>query len=310
MKSNNDIDDELLGRWLAGDLSDEERISFEASDAYKSYEVIGRYSNELETPKFNSDEVYGQIDVELAKKKNRVIKISFYKKLAVAASIIVLIGIGAIYMFSSNPVEDTTILTAQGETKNIILPDNSEVDLNVSSSISYNEENWNETRLIELEGEAFFKVEKGKRFIVKTDQGDVEVLGTSFNIRNRDNFTEVVCYSGRVKVTSPLNSSVVLEKNDATRIVDNIFYNGNVSHDLESPAWQSGFSQFDNIPLQTVIDELENQYAIRVDCKVDISNRMYVGYVPHDNLSQALELVFAPMQLKYTEVNEKLFVVE
>lgn len=311
MEANKDIKDNVLGRWIAGELSEEERISFEASDAFKTYDAIARYSNELETPEFNSEKIYGQINTKIDKKKSRIVNFSFYKKIVVAASILMLIGVGALYMIGSDPtIETTSIETAQGETKTIALPDNSEVQLNVASSISYSKDSWDEARTIKLTGEAFFKVKKGKRFVVKTDQGNIEVLGTSFNIRVRNDIMEVVCYTGKVQVTSPKGRLTILKKGDATRIVNGKHDNQLISYDTEAPAWQNGFSQFDNVPLESVIEELENQYNVEINCKTDISNRTYVGSFPHDNLEQALKLITEPMQLEGTINNDTLIVIQ
>lgn len=71
------------------------------------------------------------------------------------------------------------------EDYNIVLSDGTEVSLNSASSLrfpfSFNGSN---TREVEVRGEAFFKVapNASKPFIVRTQAGDVQVLGTSFNI--------------------------------------------------------------------------------------------------------------------------------
>ena len=160
------------------------------------------------------------------------------------------------------------------------------------------------------EGRGRVRVSNGKQGRKGGMQGNIEVLGTSFNIRIRDEIMEVVCYTGKVKVTSSSGTSTTLKKGDATRIVNGKPVNQLFSYGIKSPAWQSGFSQFDNVPLKTVIEELENQYKLEVDCRVDISGRKYVGSFPHDNLEQALNLITEPMQLEGTINNDTLIVIE
>ena len=69
------------------------------------------------------------------------------------------------------------------------------------SELNYNASKWGEKRELELKGEAFFDVEKGKRFDVNTELGKISVLGTEFNVLSRDSIFKVSCYEGLVQVT-------------------------------------------------------------------------------------------------------------
>src|SRR5690606_22489623 len=90
---------------------------------------------------------------------------------------------------------------AAGEKTEFLLPDNSKVVLNSDSEAEYKSWNWNKKRSVELKGEAFFKVAKGKTFDVNTSLGKVTVVGTQFNVKARDNRFDVTCFEGKVKVT-------------------------------------------------------------------------------------------------------------
>ena len=105
---------------------------------------------------------------------------------------------GGSYYFTSLDSITTTDLAEHTE---VYLPDSSQVILNAESKISFNKKTWDENRNVTLEGEAFFKVAKGKRFTVATESGIITVLGTQFNVENRKNFFEVTCYEGLVSVT-------------------------------------------------------------------------------------------------------------
>ena len=96
-----------------------------------------------------------------------------------------------------------------GEKTTFSLPDNSEVVLNSGSEINYKKWNWDNNRRLELKGEAYFRVSKGRRFEVQTSLGKVSVLGTQFNVKARKNRFDVVCYEGRVKVNYA-NTQIIL----------------------------------------------------------------------------------------------------
>ena len=102
-----------------------------------------------------------------------------------------------------------------------------------------------------------YEVEKGSKFTVTTDGGTVEVLGTSFNVRERDKNLEVKCYTGKVGVTHPKQSQqTVLTPNKGVKLTANSV----TSFDFETvqqPSWATGESSFTEEGLTTIFDELE-----------------------------------------------------
>lgn len=311
MAEEKDISDELLGRWLAGELTEEERIEFEQSEAYRSYQVIAEYSEQLEVGSFDTDAAYERLkEKRNAPPKAKIIGMPRSRFLAVAASILVLIGIGSLFLIGDAAVENTTISVADGERKEVKLPDNSTVALNANSSIIFNKGSWKKERNVELKGEALFTVKKGIRFRVTTQHGTVEVLGTQFNVLDRNDRTEVICYTGKVRVTDSKGASTILTKGMAARMNKGILANNWEPEINEKPDWQLGYSTFEEVPLQDVLEELEAQYAIKIQVKADINGRTYHGAFPHDNLDQALALIFGPMQLKYTKESGTIVVID
>jgi ferric-dicitrate binding protein FerR (iron transport regulator) len=90
------------------------------------------------------------------------------------------------------------------------LPDGSQVYLNRNSSVSY-DKNFN-PRNIELEGEAFFSVVSGETpFTVKTTQGEVDVLGTEFNVKAEAEELEVDVEEGVVDLKTKHDNSKLKE---------------------------------------------------------------------------------------------------
>src|SRR5690606_37727632 len=79
----------------------------------------------------------------------------------------------------------TTIECAYGDRSTIYLPDGSKVCLNSGSKITFDNTFKSGVRKLSLEGEAFFSVKKDSEipFIVNTDDLQVEVLGTEFNLK-------------------------------------------------------------------------------------------------------------------------------
>ncbi|MBK6947309.1 MAG: FecR domain-containing protein [Haliscomenobacter sp.] len=131
---------------------------------------------------------------------------------AAAASVALL----AWFFLAYNPTK--VVLTENAQQLALDLPDGSRVNVNAATELTYQPKSWKKERRVHLEGEAFFQVEKGEPFIVETDLGKVEVLGTSFNVKSREGYFEVDCFTGKVRVTNQNGSMQVLNPGQSTRI--------------------------------------------------------------------------------------------
>ena len=187
-----------------------------------------------------------------------------------------------------------------GEKKEVVLPEESAVTLNAESSITYRDKSFNQDRELYLEGEAFFKVQKGSTFTVHTDYGTVTVLGTSFNVIARDGRFEVTCYTGKVKVeSSPKEQQIITAGESATRSKSDKKLNRSTFEVIaDTPDWMEGKFSYENQPLVDVISELERQYDINVKLEAGLKDLKYTGLFESGNLDSALYLITWPLHLK------------
>jgi ferric-dicitrate binding protein FerR (iron transport regulator) len=129
----------------------------------------------------------------------------------IAATVLVLICAAAsIWYYTLNRM--ISVSTAYGEVKAITLPDQSIVMLNGNSVLTYRD-NWNPTQLREvwIRGEGYFDIKHintdtnnvmaGERFVVHGNDMDIQVLGTSFNVKSRRNKTNIALLTGKIEVT-------------------------------------------------------------------------------------------------------------
>jgi len=223
-------------------------------------------------------------------------------KVAVAASICLMVGI----TFMMNGGSEVDILTNNGETKEIVLPDNSKVILNASSHLAYNEEEWSENRTLKLSGEAYFEVEKGSTFSVESDHGTVQVLGTGFNVFDREDHYKVGCAHGKVSVNAN-GSEVILTKGLFSEL------NGS---DLTVPrnsdyilTWTEGLFHFEEATLDEVFKEIARQFNVEVEHHVD-AKRLYSGSFQTGSIERAMTVICDPMNMTfdYIEDEKKLII--
>ncbi|MDG1330958.1 MAG: FecR domain-containing protein [Crocinitomicaceae bacterium] len=313
MKEEGHIDDELLGRWLSGEMTPEELASFESSDSFETYRHIAEFSSKLSTPSFDDQALFDKIQVNKRRAQAPVVKMRNYRWVGIAATFIVLIGIGSLFFVDWGiPAQDAVLrVSTDAETKEIVLPSKSKVNLNVASTIEYDRStNWEDERVVELKGEAYFDVTKGRPFSVKTSSGTISVLGTEFNIRERNGTMEISCYEGKVKVTDTKSQSVILTVGESAKIVNGKLVTSWTPELEDEPTWFTGESSFYEASLENVFIELENQYGIDVQRNQDYSNRLYSGAFVHENLEDASKMVFLPMQISYEIIGDSLIVIK
>ena len=288
----NKSDNTFLARWLNGDLTPEEEKDFKNSEDYKAYAKIIKATDKFKAPNYKEEEIFSEIKEKTSNsKKTRKLNIKY--GYGVAASLIFLFGL---FYFTSNP--NTLHETSYGEQLTIDLPDGSEVILNANSVIDYNENDWSENRTITLQGEAYFKVEKGALFKVVTAQGAIEVLGTQFNVNTNTNYLEVKCYTGKVKVTNLKKAESLLTTGKAHRTFNDVTTLWEFN--AKEKSWKEGESTFNRTPFLQVITALENQFNIKIKNTAAYKKEIFTGRFSNNNLNLALETIFSAMQINYT----------
>lgn len=225
-------------------------------------------------------------------------------KVAAAVALI----IGAFFVFWNRT---ETISAAYGQQLTYTLPDGSSIVLNAGSEISFQPVGWENDREIQLEGEAFFEVEKGSPFEVVSTLGTVEVLGTNFNVYAREEKFAVACFTGKVKVSEEKRQDEhVLTPGKGIESIEN----QTKLYDFEPQAeagWRHGEFVFENDPLMLVLDELQRQYDLEIDLQADISGRNYTGQFTNNDLQGALQMICLPMELAYKlEENGKKVIIQ
>ncbi len=286
-------DDFFLARWVSGELSEEELKAFKKHPEYQYYAKIMAGADALDLKTYDVEKELIALkskreNTTNKKKKGTVIKLLPY--VVVAASIAIIFGI-----FLFGPKDD--FATQYGETLTVQLPDGSEMILNAKSKASFDKDNWKNTRLVSLEGEAFFKVTKGSKFTVSTKNGEVSVLGTQFNVQSHNALFEVNCYEGKVSVVNK-NYTEILTAGKAYRNYGNTPENWTFTG--AEPTWLTNTSSFRSIPLKYVFKELEEQYNIQINSSnIDLTT-IYTGTFPNNDKEVALRTVFSTLGMDYT----------
>ena len=289
------MQENYLAKWLNNELSEEEQKRFEQSEEFASYQKLIEASGKLSAPEFDVEKALADLQKRKGETEGKVVQLNPFQRFIRVAAAVAAIAVLSFYFLSSR---DTTVRTDFAERSEIVLPDNSEIILNAGSEISYSEKDWDKERTLNLKGEAFFKVAKGKKFQVATEDGTVTVLGTQFNVENRNGYFEVTCFEGLVSVTYK-EDTVELAAGDAfLAIRGNIIAADSPSESV--PVWMLDESSFKSTPLSYVLDELERQFDLEVTTQNVNLDQLYTGSFSNTNLNLALETISAPSNLEFT----------
>lgn len=244
------------------------------------------------------DKLWGRIQVSQEKRtKNH--KISWWGYAAVAASITILLIAG--FWFISRPVQSPNVYTLSVENgrQQFTLPDGTLVWLNSNSKLTYNDHFGIKTREVELSGEVYFEVVKDRErpFVVKAEELDVKVLGTSFDVFTNHEAITTTLVEGSVSIrkASGNETETILrpgqqlqydKKNNQVTI-----YDVDVNQFI---AWKDGKLIFRNDPFESVLSVLEHNYQVIIILKnMQLSQRKITGRF---DLENSIDDVFAIMK--------------
>jgi transmembrane sensor len=231
-------------------------------------------------------------------------------------------GGGLVYEVKENsgPNKTNTLSTAKGETYQLRLPDGSMVWLNAASSLTYASSlNDGGIRRVKLEGEAYFEVAKDKKhpFIVSTNQQEVEVLGTHFNINSYadERGIKTTLLEGSVKV-SVLTGAKDRQATAVKTLVpgQQAELNGSkievVEVNVENAiAWKNGEFSFNDEPLQSIMRKIARWYGVEVIYQDIDPNRPFGGTVSRfEHISKVLEKLELTGSVKFKITGKKVLV--
>jgi len=205
----------------------------------------------------------------------------------------------------------------EGRKSRIKLPDGTIVNLNAGSSLLFPAEFSDTLRIVELQGEAFFDVvrDESRPFIVKTNNLETEVLGTTFNVRAFDEEAEinVALVSGKVKVRDSRklsNDKVDHYLLPGEKLVYNKSESSYVKSDFdltEEIGWKDEILVFNNTDFQKFVKLLERWYGVHITVLNPPEKKWSVnGHFKNESLEEVLIGVQFTYDIEYKIDNKSV----
>ncbi|HLU92901.1 MAG TPA: FecR domain-containing protein [Membranihabitans sp.] len=197
---------------------------------------------------------------------------------------------------STNIYKINTLTVPVGLDYKITLSDGTLVWLNSATEIKFPFKFSNNTREVEVDGEAYFEVAKdiNRPFIVHLPQSEVEVLGTTFNINTYGKVTnKVALIEGSVKMKT---------QESETRIVPGIEmiyekgqgFSENKFKTSEVLGWQKGIFYFYDASLPEICNVIPRWFGINVVLdNPSIKSKRFAGIL---DKNQSIEVFLQDLQ--------------
>lgn len=185
----------------------------------------------------------------------------------------------------------------------VILDDGTRVWVNAGSRIKYPVRFPKDKRVVTVEGEVYFDVPKdGRPFVVKTDLGNVSVLGTSFGVRAyKEEEVLTTLVSGKVRFTGKKGVSVELTPGEqAIASLAGSVTRQSVNVE-EYVGWKDGWYIFKEKRLEQVMKTLARWYDVTVFYQnPKLKDIKFTGNLKrYDSIQTFLDVLAGSEEVKY-----------
>ncbi len=213
------------------------------------------------------------------------------------------------------------IATPKGGEYTVVLSDKSKIILNAASKLRFPKVFSANERIVELEGEAYFEVNKAltvtqnpQPFLVKTKQQVVSVLGTQFNIsayaEDKNTYTTLV--EGKVAISAGHRGAKAQELTPGQQAINN----GTGAIEVKAvdvfnyTSWTKNQFVFASEPLGSAMQKLARWYDMEyVFEKESLKNERIEGILPrYASLEELLELMKESLNLRFRVVGKQVYI--
>lgn len=212
----------------------------------------------------------------------------------------------------SSGISYNTLATPRGGQYQVLLPDGTRVWLNAASSLTYPTAFTGPERKVELTGEGYFEVAKhaAKPFKVKTNEVEVEVLGTHFNIMAYADEPTIsaTLLEGSIRLAAG-KETILMEPgqqaqlNSATQKIRLATVNVE-----EAVAWKHGYFLFNKQDMAGILRQVARWYDISVQLPAEMPKDAFSGKISRDVKLSKLLSVLETSGLHFNIEGNKLIV--
>jgi transmembrane sensor len=314
--SKGNIDIKLLMRYLEG------KASYEETNIVRRWFTNADFEHELNEKSlqvWDGISLDPKIEEQVFLKKTNP-KTRFINYLTrIAAILFIPLVVASLFYLQNNSFRDAIsyaeIHSPIGTRTNFYLPDGSRGWLNGGSSLKFPAHFGNKIREVKLTGEAYFKVFSNhkKPFIVSTENIDIKVIGTTFNVMaySDEQTTEITLEKGQVEVFRKINNTIkslgILNPDelctynyisDSSKIVS--------INSSEKLSWIDGKLTFKYESFEDVVRKINRWYNVNIVIRDELlESYIYYGTFKDETLEEVLKLLQLTAPIRYRDIGRE-----
>jgi transmembrane sensor len=268
------------------------------------------------------DQIHHKIKIEeavfLNKTRSKIRFIDYLTRIAAILFIPVLVA-SLLFYFQNNSFRNINsyaeIHSPYGTRTTFYLPDGSTGWLNGGSSLKFPTQFGAKVRDVKLTGEAYFNVtsDHKKPFMVSTDNIDVKVFGTSFNVMAYadEQTTEITLERGKVEVFKKTNNhleSIGILKPNESCVYNSLSDSSKILtvNSTEKLSWLDGKLTFKYEPFQEVVRKINRWYNVNIVIKDELlDSYIYYGTFKDETLDEVLKLLRYTAPIRYRDIERE-----
>jgi transmembrane sensor len=321
-----------LAKYLSDEMSDAEMLDFEKEIAVsdenkimiqkmkKQWSALEGYT---ETSIPDTRKAWDKLHTRLENEKlipARILKTRLIPNLVkIAAVVLILLGVSAVIFLNvqRKPAQEMVQINTGNEDNTLIktLTDGSVIYIAQNSLFSFPAIFENDSRNVELKGEAFFDITPNpdKPFIIETDEALIQVLGTAFNVKTQNGEAfELVVDRGKVKVTlkkDPTHIVFVAAGEKITTVKNSLVKSKNVTS--QANTWYKNRMHFKDETLQNIISVLNRNFNTTfVIAEKETANRKLTVTFHNETVGTMTELICVTLNLKSQNIDGSVVLSE
>lgn len=243
---------------------------------------------------------------------------SIILKIAASVAILLICTTGGFYIgknrYTTAPALQTIVMQQAlmgADSKGAFtLPDGTIAWLNAGSKLTYPSEFASDSRNVLLEGEGYFEVKRNEKapFYVETENMNIRVLGTTFDVQtySQKDVAETILLSGKVevqlkghsdKIMLKPNQKISFNKTDGSSKVASV----NAS---EYAIWIKDKLILNNETLATILRKMERWYGVDISCGKDVPMQLRLSMTirreTKEEIFRLLEII-APVKCRLSD---------
>lgn len=237
--------------------------------------------------------------------------------LKIAAIFVIAFSVMFIYSSRTEPeivpreVVMQTIYVPAGQRAEVTLSDSTKVWLNAKTTLTFPSHFDGANRSVTLDGEGYFSVTRNesKPFIVKTEQYDIKVLGTEFNVNaySGNKTFETSLLKGSVRIESADHEKDILLEPNKKAYADHGQLKTSPIVQYDYFLWKEGLICFDDITISDLFKKLQLYFDVNIIIEnTRILNQRYTGkFRTSDGVEHVLKTLQLRTKFKYEKKDDK-----